>query len=400
MKKAQAKKTVTLATLGVLVASVFLGASHAAIPAVATVSSKDTPKFIQALLREFSPVSREGLDIRLSRGTESGGGGSWVEIQFFKGAHRIVEKLGKKNPQGIDLQEFTNLIDNTTLVLSDKPLYLNGQRKNAINFFPDHLVILLEAEAWKTLFEQDRDVDSLIYHEFLPYFKGNDFQYKLSRAEQFNLPRPLSIRNIRSGHYVPYLKPENSCIIAVDVDPDLGLIRVRWTQNPASPISCGSSAEIGDFQCPTESPTNCVAERFPEHWTTVLSPGGKLGRVRFGAHELRLNFRSETELEWGYFKADPDDTTFVTAGPETFTAVPTRESVVVSRLSEMSWSKAPGATYGQNCRKAAHAATDKAMQKCAKLGSKCIPIKQEPYLLGSSSGETGCAIRSTVEIMP
>lgn len=199
----------------------------------------------------------------LARGGESGGGGEWLESKLAETAYDILVKLKENNPHKLDFNEFKDLIENTEIELSDNPneFFLNKkkQRRDAINYFPQKLLIKFLRPKWTEYFQKNLDVRNLLYHEYLPFFFGNDADYVRSREVDFKQAETATFLNVKNGDFhSEYSEHEDNCMAKIQINSIQKTVSLYWNDNSLTGKKCSSGEGPLVFQCNTNLVNACI----------------------------------------------------------------------------------------------------------------------------------------------
>lgn len=192
-----------------------------------------------------------------------------LEKQIRKSAFEIAESLKTENPHNIDVTQFKNLIQKTQIEFSDRHADFDftdrGQSvyRDAVNFFPGQLKIIFYRTRWRGFFDKGVDIKELLYHEYLPYFFGNDLEYIRSRDKIFSPPPKANFETIKDGDFIKELsQTENiKCLASIRFNKKTKTVSVSWIDNYLNGVKCDSSSEAIFLLCDNQEITNCVTHR-------------------------------------------------------------------------------------------------------------------------------------------
>ena len=130
------------------------------------------------------------------KGGESGGGGDWLESQFYPIFDSIPQLLLELGQGQVRAQGLTQLIKDIEVVVSEKSLYLGGDEVPQINLFPFEKKIILYRLDWEKKFLNGDSIRQQLFEILDAYFSGNTFNDLNLKARDLNFPQPALISNL------------------------------------------------------------------------------------------------------------------------------------------------------------------------------------------------------------
>ena len=213
-------------------------------------------------------------------------------VRIFKQqAQNILQKLIFENPLNIDYYQFSALTNDTEIEVVDYDLFVDGVKKDAKNFFPQTKKIQLNQISWSKFFQCDSNISNLVYHEYLPYFFGNDLRYRHSRLQDFSNQESLPVSVIQPGLF-QYVKEKESLCLLLFEKSDEGEVTLSYVDNPKT----GSACPIKQ----TPSRRYFCSEKYK--MCTGLPPAGAL-MMKFNSVDSFTEALDGTEFS--YFRVKP-----------------------------------------------------------------------------------------------
>jgi hypothetical protein len=111
-------------------------------------------------------------------GGMDGGGGGFLIQEFFQYAHSILEKLRTSDSMSIDLEALELAIKTVEVEFVTEFLYLEGIRKDAINYRKTRLIRIHE-ETWKNI-KSVAAKSAIVLHELLGIMGISDRKFEIS----------------------------------------------------------------------------------------------------------------------------------------------------------------------------------------------------------------------------
>ncbi len=191
-------------------------------------------------------------------GGESGGGGDWLESQFYPIFDSIPQLLLELGQGQVRAQGFTQLIKEIEVLISEKPLYLGGDEVPQINLFPFEKKIILYRIDWEKKFLNGDSIRQQLFEILDAYFSGNTFNDLNLKARDLNFPQPALISNLSLGEYEVELGADKtSCLVNVELDKLMGQVSLKSV--------CNDTRLNQSYICKNNQMNHCLGQKINDH---------------------------------------------------------------------------------------------------------------------------------------
>jgi len=167
------------------------------------------------------PISLQAFEIQPTpSGWENGNAGDAFSSEFILTGRDILQRLELLVENNAPLYDTNNLriAVRTTEVVSEEHVFLNGQERDAVNYYPDKRVIKMNRSRWRELRRstETRARLRLVLHEYLWISGVDDTNYTLSER----LIELMKVNNYSPNIWWNPVNPTNYVIPTLTYAPE------------------------------------------------------------------------------------------------------------------------------------------------------------------------------------
>ena len=231
---------------------------------------------------------------------------------------------------------------------------------------------------------QKRNVTDLLYHEYLPYFFGNDLEYIRARDGVSTESETPTFLNVTDGYFAAEMLNDVRCLVKVSFNKIRKTVGLSWQDNFVNGKSCGEPTTPTMYQCENDNLIRCVANT---------------NRTA----ELVFSMKNNNSMNFGWSAIG--DAKIISMFSGSFVRIEKE-----TRLKETTLFTGTGfftdlhMNYSEMCQKAFDEAEKLALQSCEKQklnnSRKCETVNSEPIYSSSSDRTLHCLIKVTVKSIP